>query len=181
MKPFLFGSGSQTTMVLFIVTVDKLFLKKINQHIVFHSFDIIHELSSGEELFKELEFSKLSSNTSAIALVDYTLVDRDHPYEKDGLTVLGQLAEKYPAIERVLLLTPSNKSVKNKANQRGIEHVLIKNDNAFVRFDILLKGVVSKMQLARKRRYFFKLLAIFAVFLAGSTALIAGMTLIENQ
>jgi len=181
MNPLLLAPRNKKTMFLFIVSVDKLFMKKLNQHIVFHSFDVILEIASGDELFKELDQNPLPKHASAIALVDYTLVDRDHPYVKDGLTVLGQLSKKWPSIERVLLLTPSNKAVKNKALQNGIEHVLIKNDNAFVRFDILIKGIVSKLQLSRIRQDFFKLLAFFAIFACVSSALIFGMTLWETM
>ncbi len=171
---------SKVPLHLYIVSVDKLFTKELGKHQSLALFDIVREVSSGEELISELAHNPIPKSASAIAVVDFSLNDRDHPHSANGLEVLAQLQEHYREMELILLLKPADKSMKNTAHKMNVEHVLYKNDNFFVRFDILLKGMVNKLYLQRSERGLRLLLLIFGITAFVSLGLILIISLTEG-
>lgn len=171
---------SAVQLHLYIVSVDKLFTKELGRHSSLAVFDVVREVSSGEELISELSHNPLPKSASAIAVVDFSLNDRDHPHSANGLEVMALLKEHYRTIELILLLKPADKSTKNTAHKMGVEHVLFKNDNFFVRFEILLKGMVNKMRLKRSERELRLLLLIFGITAIVSLGMILVISLTEG-
>lgn len=179
MRQSLFNK-SKVQLHLYIVSVDKLFTKELGRHQSLSVFDIVRETNSGEELISELAHNPIPKSASAIAVVDFSLNDRDHPHSANGLEVVAQLQEHYREIEIILLLKPADKSMKNTAHKMGVENVLFKNDNFFVRFEILLKGMVNKLYLQRSERGLRLLFLIFGITAVISLGLILIISLTEG-
>lgn len=171
---------SKMQLHLYIVSIDRLFTKEFGRHNSLAVFNKVIETTSGEGLMKELSYNPVPPGTSVIVIVDFSLVDRDHPQSPNGLEVLAQLQESYRNFELILLLKPAEKTNKNTAFKMGIENVLIKNDNFFVRFEIALKEILNKLSLLRKERELRLLLMVFAAFTVISTLIIVIISLIER-
>lgn len=167
-------------LYLFIICVDKLFLKKINEQLTTNHFDSIIIKESEEELRRELQFTPLPSRALGVIMADFNLVTREFPHSKNGIETLIDLGTSYPKLERILIVNPTEKSNKNIAQKMGITNVLIKNDNFFVRFDILAKSIISDLKLKHSRDELRLLLIIFGIFILLSIAVIAGISYFEN-
>ncbi len=178
LSPFL--KKTKRPIFLYIVSVDRLFTKDLGKHNSLSVFDKVVEASSGDELLIELSYNPIPKGASAITIVDFVLIDRDHPHSPNGLEVLAQLQEQYKDMELILLLKPVDKSTKNTARKMGIDNVLIKNDNFYVRFEITLKDILNKLTLHRSERELRLLLLIFTIFTTISIATILLISLLEQ-
>lgn len=135
--------------------------------------------ASGEGFFKEITYNPLPKNTTPLILLDYNLKSRDHTTAQDGMVILEQIKEAYPQWEVVFFASVRDKNLKRRALKAGAAAFILKNHNAIVRMEFIVKDLLHKHKLQLERE--FTKITFIAIGAIGVLLLLVGLILYLNN
>jgi DNA-binding NtrC family response regulator len=146
---------------VFLVDDDALFRKAL-EHQLLHGLKYsvhISSFSTGEDCIKHLP------EAPDVVILDYFL-NSSRPDAMDGMHVLRKIKESLPDAIVLILSGQDKMEVAIDTIKNGAYDYIIKNDNAFLKTQNIVRNVIASVSLNRKvKRYRFWLKAIFIVIL----------------
>jgi two-component system OmpR family response regulator len=157
-------------ITIFLVDDDTLFRKAL-EHQLLHALKYnvhIRSFSTGEDCMKQL------AESPDIIILDYFL-NGSRPDAMDGMQVLRKLKESLPDAIVLILSGQDKMEVAIDTLKNGAYDYIIKNDNALLKTQNLVRNVITTVSLNKKlKRYrFWMKAACVAALVLIATGLIA--------
>jgi len=143
--------NSSETINVFLVDDDAMFLKSL-EHTLLHRLKYnvkIKPFQTGEEYLKSLD------QQPDIVVLDYIL-NTTSQKPLNGINLLRQTIDRYPSTTVIMLSAQERMEVAIDCIKHGAYDYVIKNDNAILKLQTLLRNAISSIQLRKQmRRYNF--------------------------
>jgi two-component system OmpR family response regulator len=144
---------------IFLVDDDSLFLKSL-EHLLLHKLKyqvFVKPFPTGEDFLQHVD------EKPDIVVLDYML-NAQNPEAMNGISVLTRVMEKYPATTVIMLSGHEKLEVAVESIKNGAYDYVIKNENALLKIQNLVRNAVTSIILRRQvRGYNFWVKIIVAI------------------
>lgn len=155
------NTNNNGSLSVFLVDDDNMFLKSLEHHLqqkLKHNI-IIKAFSTGESFLKNL------TQKPDVVILDYYLNGQDQ-HAMNGVQVLEKIKLTHPEAAVIMLSGQDKMQVAIDSMKLGAYDYVVKNENAFLRAQNVIKNAMASLKMSRELKYYKNFMRIIALVIA---------------